>query len=69
MITPYDIASARVYTDARLTIYADILLDYDWQEGDDSFEWVATAPITEILDWCAEIRSIEDEAIAMWQLV
>ena len=29
---------------------------YDWPEGDEHLQWIATAPFTEIVDWAQEIE-------------
>lgn len=28
----------------------------DWQEGDEHWEWVATAPVTEIVNWAEVVE-------------
>ncbi len=39
-----------------LVPYKDILIDYDWTNYDEHIEWVAEAPLYEILDWCKILR-------------
>ncbi len=60
-------AKARVNETDELSIYEDILIDYQWQNQEEHFEWVATAPLEEIIDWAEDIRRNElaqiDEAI------
>jgi len=43
-------AESRVSETAELAEHADFILA-DWAEGDEHFEWVATAPVEEIVDW------------------
>jgi len=40
----------------ELEQYRDLIY-YDWPEGDSHLDWIATAPIGEILDWAAAIRA------------
>ena len=50
MITPYDRAKTRVEDSAVLRPHADSILA-DWPEGDEHWQWVCTAPESEIVDW------------------
>ena len=43
----------------ELKPYTYDLLDYDWNENDEHYEWVANAPLREILDWCEGVRNDE----------
>lgn len=45
-------ATDRVSNSILLVAYCEILIDYPWDNQEDHFEWVANAPISEILDWC-----------------
>ena len=56
--TAYDRASQRVNETPALLPFRDICL-YDWPEGDDHFEWIATGVIAEIVSWAEAIRSGE----------
>jgi len=53
-----EMAADRVDGEKRLQPYRDILIEYDWPE-EDHWEWVATAPISEIVDWAETIREGE----------
>lgn len=48
--TPYEKAEQRVNNSEALRLHKDFILA-DWTEGEDHFEWVATAPEAEILEW------------------
>lgn len=48
----------RINNNPELEPYAD-LLQYDWQDEDEHAEWVATAPVSEIVDWAKSIRDAE----------
>ncbi len=57
---PYAImAEDRVAAEPQLSPYHDILIDYDWPNQAEHWEWVATAPIDEIVAWAADIRADE----------
>lgn len=51
----FDRASARVNKSPQLRPHSQVIL-YDWPQGKKHWQWVATAPIKEILDW---IKSVE----------
>jgi|GEM_PF-2184777 len=55
MFDPYELARLRVTRSPRLAKYADIIL-YDWPEGDAHWQWVASAPLTEIVVWALTVR-------------
>lgn len=55
-------AKARVAADPRLSAAEDLLLEYDWPNRDEHLEWVASAPVEEILDTIERLR--RDEAAA-----
>lgn len=44
-------AEGRVNESPKLFAHRDILLLYDWHNIGEHMEWVATAPVEEILDW------------------
>lgn len=48
----------RIDNNPELKPYAD-LLQYDWEDEDEHAEWVATAPVSEIVDWAESIRDAE----------
>lgn len=50
----------RVLNDEQLSQYADVIL-YDWNE-EDHWEWVAIAPVAEIMDWAASVDFEDEEA-------
>ena len=52
-------ATDRVNDNEQLAQYKDVLIEYDWDNYDEHIEWVATANIDEIIDWCQEIRKNE----------
>ncbi len=43
-------ARNRVANNSKLNVHSDFILA-DWNEGEDHWEWVATASVEEILDW------------------
>ena len=47
---PFDAARTRVQDTSALAAHADFILA-DWPEGDDHWQWVATAPVAEVVDW------------------
>lgn len=57
-MTNYDKIQNRINKNAELEQYAD-LLQYEWEDEDEHADWVATAPISEIVDWCEQIRDGE----------
>lgn len=59
---PYgEMADDRVKATPELLPYHDILIDYDWDNQFEHWEWVATAPVEEILDWAKNIRDNESQ--------
>jgi hypothetical protein len=54
-------ARQRVNATPELAVYEDIIF-YDWPNWDEHLEWVATAPVEEIVQWAATVR--RDEANA-----
>ena len=57
-MTDYQVAEARVDKTPELEPYRDTILLYEWAE-EDHYEWVANAPVTEILSWAQQIRKQE----------
>lgn len=53
------LATQRVENDQSLTAYRDLLIDYDWQEGEEHLTWVLTAPTAELIAWAEGIRDDE----------
>ena len=54
-MTAYERMMNRIETNEReLGPYRD-LLTYDWPNRTEHYEWVATAELTEIVDWCLNI--------------
>jgi NADH pyrophosphatase NudC (nudix superfamily) len=47
-------AEKRVADDPELSIRRGVLIDYDWNDPS-HFEWVATAPKSELLSWAKEV--------------
>ena len=54
-------AAQRIADHPELEEYRDLLLEYGWDNQDDHLEWVATAPIAEIIAWAQDIREDENE--------
>ena len=61
MTTAYDRAVARVNATPELESYRDLLIEYDWPNADEHYDWVATAPIAELVDWAQGIREGESQ--------
>ncbi len=58
------LAQNRVDGSAKLTTHAPVIF-YDWPEGQEHWKWVATATITEIVNWAEGIEQAErDQAEA-----
>lgn len=51
----YEQAQQRVANHPELAQYYDILCEYDWPEGQRHINWVCTAPLSEIIDWCETV--------------
>ena len=56
-----EMAADRVDATPSLAPYRDILIDYDWDNQADHWEWVATSDESEILDWAQTIRKQEQD--------
>jgi hypothetical protein len=51
-------AQRRVDSDPRLKAHEPTIM-YEWSEGDEHWQWVATAPIDEIVDWAETVEVVE----------
>ena len=51
-----DLAQNRVDRTPELRAYEDVIM-YDWPEGDEHWQWVAGAPVDEIVDWVETIAA------------
>jgi len=49
-------ALKRAQNTEELREYEDTIM-YDWPEGDEHWEWVVKATITEIVDWAATVEA------------
>lgn len=68
-------ARERVGKTPSLNLVAEIILD-DWAEGDEHWEWVATAPEMEIVEWAEVIlngaegeewaQGLDEERLNVW---
>lgn len=57
---PYaEMADDRVTAEPALSPHYDLLIEYDWDNQEEHWEWVATADISEIVDWAQDIRDNE----------
>lgn len=56
------LAMRRVEGAPKLQAYRDVLLDYDWCDGKDHSQWIATAQEREILDWAQTVQEQEQQA-------
>jgi len=50
MDTAYEVARTRVQNTPELAAHEKFILA-DWPEGNNHWQWVATAPVAEIVDW------------------
>ena len=51
----YQSAAQRIADNPTLEPYRTTIL-YDWPEGNEHLDWVASAPVDEILDWAQTIE-------------
>lgn len=57
---PYaEMADDRVKAEPELSPYFDILIEYDWDNQEEHWVWVATGDISEIAEWAQNIRQDE----------
>jgi len=54
-LTPYERAERRVNRSPQLSQHAETCL-YDWPEGDEHYNWIATAKVSEIVDWAKAVE-------------
>jgi len=54
-------AEKRVAKSPRLQKHSETIF-YDWPEGDAHWQWVATAPVKEIVSWAEHVESFQDES-------
>lgn len=54
-------ARQRVADTPELNVFEDIIF-YDWPNWDEHMEWVAIAPVAEIVNWAEVIRANEAQA-------
>lgn len=45
-----------------LNLHSDMILDDGWDYEDGHWEWVATAPVVEIVQWAEYIEASEEAA-------
>lgn len=64
-IYTYDDAKARVEAEPELEAHRDIIILYDWPEGEEHWEWVCTAPVAEIVGWAEVVGEAPEEAVAL----
>jgi hypothetical protein len=57
-------AMERIESSDLLKPYADIIMD-DWPSDDTDWQWVATAPEMEIIQWADDIRDSKRGVIAI----
>lgn len=50
-------ARQRVKETPELQRYEDTIF-YDWPNWDEHLDWIATAPIQEIVDWAESVKSV-----------
>jgi hypothetical protein len=54
-VTPYN--KARKRFDSRVTLWPhEDTIFADWPEGDDHWNWIATAPCKDIIEWATDIE-------------
>ncbi len=53
-------AQDRVSLYAELTAHDETILNYDWNEPG-HYEWVAAAPVAEIVDWAEAVEAAGEE--------
>ena len=52
----YDRMIARINAEPELDAHR-VTLTYDWPNTEEHYEWVATAPIAEIVDWAETVEA------------
>lgn len=62
MNADHEAAKTRVNNNPELEEYRDLLINYDWGMAESEHEnWIATAPLAEILNWAKAIRNQETQ--------
>lgn len=64
-LTPRELAERRVNKSAQLQAHRDVILDYDWPEGDEHWRWVANASVRELLAWAKGIKAVQSPGITV----
>lgn len=59
--TSYDRAEARINETPELEPYRETCL-YDWPEGNEHYDWIAAAPLGQIIDWAQAVNDEETNA-------
>jgi len=54
-------AAQRIHDNPELEEYRDLLIENLWDNQDEHLDWVATAPISEIVAWAEDIRQDEND--------
>lgn len=49
-------AQERVNSNPQLKAHKSTIM-YEWNEGDEHWQWVATAPVAEIVDWAETVEA------------
>jgi len=55
MSDKYDKASARIDATPELEKHRKTIL-YDWEEGDEHYEWAATCDLAELISWAETVE-------------
>ena len=57
------IARQRVANNPKLSQHGEIIF-YDWSNWDEHMEWIATAPISEIISWAVDVEGYSQKHAA-----
>ena len=52
----YESARRRVEATPELSAHSETIL-YDWAEGDAHWQWVLTAPVSQIVEWAGNVEA------------
>lgn len=63
----YDAARRRVDADPDLLEHRDLLL-HPWPDAEEHFEWVVTAPTSELLAWARPLKKNFDDLENLFDL-
>ena len=55
-------AIARVQNTPELAKHEDVIF-YDWSRWEDHMDWIAHAPVAEIVSWCEAVDVDEEVAV------